>query len=145
MAIGWGNLPRLTRRGATIAVTVALVAVGLGVAVAAVPPGDVRYAAPPAVLVPIAPALPMPAVRGERERVARLTLAEPDVGMGPPRDVDPDLIETAIEGSVPRVAVDGRTSLAHYARPGGAAIGREREGHRGGQGERAFRQAVDEA
>ena len=104
--------------------TSALVVVGLGMAVAAVPTGNVRYAAPAALLVPIAPAQPIPATRAERDRVARLTLAEPDVGTGPPREVDPDLIETAAEGPLPRVAADGRTPLAHYARPGGAGCKR---------------------
>jgi hypothetical protein len=111
----WRNLPRWARRvaaGVGIGLTTSL---ALLAAATALPSGTVRYLAPPPVTVPIA----APAAPAGRQPPARLSLAEPDFGAGPPTALDPRLSETTPEGILPRTAPGGLRPLAHYARPTG--------------------------
>jgi polysaccharide deacetylase 2 family uncharacterized protein YibQ len=82
-------------------------------AAVALPAGAVRYLGPPPVLVPIAarPAAP------ELRQPVPLSLAEPDIGPGPPALVELGLTETTPLGALPRTATDGTRPLARYARP----------------------------
>lgn len=113
-------LPRRVKRAA-VAGAAALVVLAAAAATAGLPPaGAIIYVDLPAVTVPLppaasgqpgSPAAPAPA------KVARLAAPEPDRGSGPPEAIDPALQEVTPWGAVPRIAPDGRTPLAHYARP----------------------------
>lgn len=109
----WPSLPRRARRGAITAGAGFAVALGLVAAAMALPAGAVRYLGPPPVLVPITVPPPTPQPR----RPAPLSLAEPDLGPGPPALVELRLTETTPLGALPRTAADGTRPLARYARP----------------------------
>ena len=90
---------------------------GFAAAATALPAGSVRYVGPSPTIVPIAQRVEPPAAIASPPRMARLSLAEPDRGMGPPAALDPSLLEQTPEGALPRLAPDGTGSLARYARP----------------------------
>ena len=105
-----------TRR-ATTALAVILLAAGFAAAATALPAGSVRYVGPAPTIVPIAHRVAAAAAMAAPPRMARLSLAEPDLGIGPPAALDPSLLERTPEGTLPQLAPDGTGSLARYARP----------------------------
>ena len=86
---------------------------------ALLPRGSVRFVDVPVVTMPIA-ARDLPAASPaptSLRRVPMLASPEPDPGGGPPTEIDPQLLEHASVGDLPRTAPQGRTPLRHYARP----------------------------
>ncbi|MFO1047587.1 MAG: divergent polysaccharide deacetylase family protein [Geminicoccaceae bacterium] len=108
---------RLRTRRAAAVLAAGLLAVGFAAAATALPSGSVRYVGPAPTVVPIAHRLEPPAAVATPARMARLSLAEPELGIGPPAALDPSLLEQTPEGALPRLAPDGTGSLARYARP----------------------------
>lgn len=105
------------RRAATTGLVVVVLAAGFAAVATALPVGTVRYVGPAPTVVPIASSTEPLAAMAAPPRMARLSLAEPDLGLGPPPTLDPALLEQAAEGTLPRLAPDGTSSLARYARP----------------------------
>jgi uncharacterized protein len=101
----------------------------VGVAVLALPRGALRYTDVPVVQLPL-PAAAQAAARPSPEpgaadvpvaappvgALAMLASPEPGSEAGPPVPDDPALLEPTPQGTVPRVAADGRTPLRHFAR-----------------------------
>ncbi len=84
---------------------------GFAAAATALPAGSVRYVGPSPTIVPIAQRVEPPAAIASPPRMARLSLAEPDRGMGPPAALDPSLLEQTPEGALPRRKVSVMGSL----------------------------------
>jgi hypothetical protein len=106
------------RRGKLAGLAIGFVALAVAApATALLPRGTVRFTDLPVVTLPIAAPNPVPADPAPAPGLARLASPEPDPGRGPPAAIDPRLVETTPLGALPRVDADGRTPLAHYARP----------------------------
>ena len=106
------------RRGKLAAAAVGLVALAAAApATALLPRGTVRFTDLPVVTLPIAAPNLVPEEPAPERGLARLASPEPDPGRGPPIAIDPQLVETTTLGMLPRVDAEGRTPLAHYARP----------------------------
>ena len=105
---------RLVAGGAAL-----LAAAAVAAAAWLVPDGRVRYTDPPVAYLSLAPPVEAAATAPAPETAlpARLRLTDSALGAGPPAALDPDLVERTAAGDLPRRAADGRTPLAHYARP----------------------------